>query len=803
VFIRVYPWLLLTSQLIAADPISDALQKGLFEEEANHNLDAAIKAYQSVIDQSAEQRKLTATAVFRLGECYRKLNKTNEALAQYQRVVREFPDVPNLATLSQQNLAALGLNPAKSSEPAAATSAEAEEIEKIKAMIKYSPDLINAPHPSGQTPLSKAALSGFLGVARFLLDSNADVDARDYGGSTPLHRAAQGGHRAMVELLLDRGADVNATDKEKNQPLHLAASQGYPSIVELLITRKADVNGRGESSRTPLHVATKQEHVAVAKFLLDRGAEVNVQDSQGWTALHYAAMSSLELMKVILAHKPDLNVEGRDGVYTPLIVAARQPGNDTRAMELLLQAGADANKAADSGRRGGETQFTPLMAAAVHAKSLEKVRLLLQYKADPNPPIKGAGGTVLGWVVGLANTPRQDQAEYAKIADLLRKHGAKAEGAPATASGVTTTPPAGLSVPVPPRAIRDPESEEIQSLQRLIRDSPDLINGKDGQSQTALHRAAAAGQTNVLLFLLTNKAEVNIKDKQPWGSTPLHKAVMQGQKHAVELLLAHGADVNAWGSEERDHTEMGLASCHALHMAVKQGNQAITEILINAKADVNGRDYRGRTPLHFAVHQGYLQLVRLLISKGADPNVAEEQGRTPAMLAVDANYENIFNFLLEQGIDLTAQNKEGLTLLHKAAYQRPPRIMQAILARKPDLEIEDKAQWTPLMSAMTAQNIEAARLLLEAGADPNHQNSKGFFALFIAADRASKAGAELLLKYKADTNRKNLQNVTALEHALGRAASAEPHQQKSFREVAELLRKHGAKEEVTSAKSAD
>src|SRR6476660_2159713 len=90
----------------AADTLSDALQKGLFEEEANHNLDAAIKAYQSVIDQTAEQRKFTATAVFRLAECYRKLNKTNEAVVQYQRVVRDFSEQTNLLVVSQKTLAA-------------------------------------------------------------------------------------------------------------------------------------------------------------------------------------------------------------------------------------------------------------------------------------------------------------------------------------------------------------------------------------------------------------------------------------------------------------------------------------------------------------------------------------------------------------------------------------------------------------------------------------------------------------------------------------------------------------------------
>src|SRR6266446_83133 len=88
----------------AAEGVNELLQKGLFEEEANHNLDAAIKAYQSVITQQDDQRKLAATAVFRLGECYRKLGRTNEATAQYERILRDFADQPSLAALSRQYL---------------------------------------------------------------------------------------------------------------------------------------------------------------------------------------------------------------------------------------------------------------------------------------------------------------------------------------------------------------------------------------------------------------------------------------------------------------------------------------------------------------------------------------------------------------------------------------------------------------------------------------------------------------------------------------------------------------------------
>jgi len=42
----------------AADDLSAALQRGLFEEEANQNLPAAIQAYQSLLTASDEQRKL-------------------------------------------------------------------------------------------------------------------------------------------------------------------------------------------------------------------------------------------------------------------------------------------------------------------------------------------------------------------------------------------------------------------------------------------------------------------------------------------------------------------------------------------------------------------------------------------------------------------------------------------------------------------------------------------------------------------------------------------------------------------------
>src|SRR5258708_20880296 len=88
--------------------LTSLLQQGLLEEQANHNLDAAIADYQSLATQFDKDRQLAATAVFRLGECYRAQGKTNEATAQYQRIISEFPDQKTLEMLSRQNLTGMG-----------------------------------------------------------------------------------------------------------------------------------------------------------------------------------------------------------------------------------------------------------------------------------------------------------------------------------------------------------------------------------------------------------------------------------------------------------------------------------------------------------------------------------------------------------------------------------------------------------------------------------------------------------------------------------------------------------------------
>ena len=168
-----------TLAFAATNDLSSALQKGLFEEEANHNLEAAVTAYQAVATQFDKDRKLAATAIFRLGEVYRKQGKTNEAAAQYERILKEFSDQTTLADLSRTLLPKGQVGDRKVEiADVSIRSAEDQEIQRIKAMIKDSPDLVNANNAQdgGFAPLHTAARSGQLRVAEFLLDNGADVN---------------------------------------------------------------------------------------------------------------------------------------------------------------------------------------------------------------------------------------------------------------------------------------------------------------------------------------------------------------------------------------------------------------------------------------------------------------------------------------------------------------------------------------------------------------------------------------------------------------------------------------------------
>ena len=88
----------------AQDRPADQLRKGIVQEESGQNPEKAIQAYKAIVAQFDEDRKVAATALYRLAECYRKAGLRADAQAAYQRVVREFSDQTALADPSRRQL---------------------------------------------------------------------------------------------------------------------------------------------------------------------------------------------------------------------------------------------------------------------------------------------------------------------------------------------------------------------------------------------------------------------------------------------------------------------------------------------------------------------------------------------------------------------------------------------------------------------------------------------------------------------------------------------------------------------------
>lgn len=83
-----------------------------------------------------------------------------------------------------------------------------------------------------ETALTLACCGGFLEVADFLIKAGADIEL---GASTPLMEAAQEGHLDLVRYLLESNADVQAQTQTGDTALTYACENGHTDVADLLL----------------------------------------------------------------------------------------------------------------------------------------------------------------------------------------------------------------------------------------------------------------------------------------------------------------------------------------------------------------------------------------------------------------------------------------------------------------------------------------------------------------------------------------------------------------------------------------
>ena len=670
------PWLLCALALIpvalpaATNDLSGLLQKGLFEEEANRNLDAASAAYEALVKQLDKDRQIGATAIFRLGEVYRKQGKTNEAAAQYERIVRDFAEQTTLVTLSRQNLAGLGKGLSKSEAAEASSSlanrvsAEAQELarsESILAQLKgwdlsQLRRLIPALTPDAEferleADLKRAESSRLLSNQEAIIanqrlqeelkakmQERAEVIVALLTERTAQLRKIVTGQlqtATAVDLTLPRtGAVATVVDEEEAEirriqamiqnspdlinatsgdpartPLGRAAEKGQLRVADYLLNNGADVDAP-ISGGTPLFVAARNGHKKMVELLLARGAAVNAVDSERRTSLHVAVSRNYPaVMEALLAAKADSNAKDNND-NTPLMAAVRA-GSRTMAQALLAR-GADPNVVSKLPKG---TAMPDVSYGRTNYGSALHFAVGRGNAALTHLLLTNRADVTLRSIFGETALHVAAVNGSADVAALLMAAGAdvNARGSEALTGGAT-----------PLHLATGARAADVVKLLLENKADPNPTAIYEGAGVTPLMLAANGTDVELIALLLKYKADPNQTDAT--GNTALLNAVRTRNAETVRALLAGGANPDT----RRLDRSPGSPGYPVLMLAVTDfASKEVVAALIAAKADVSAADSGGRTPLHWAASKNRKDLVELLIQAGADVNLRDKSGRVP------------------------------------------------------------------------------------------------------------------------------------------------------------------------------
>jgi len=451
----------------------------------------------------------------------------------------------------------------------------------VSALLAAGADA-NATNANGTTALMTAAAAGSVDAVRVLVEHGANVKAAETAhGQTALMFAAALNRDAVIRLLLAHGADANVTSKVTkvervrfDQDGNVVPDRpgggrgGRSAAAQQKADEAADAEDAAAAAKTA-NAAAEAQLNALAHALQLKSAEyllakpkaragdvaaraprrVGAEYMGGMTALLYATREGhMEAARALVEGGADINATNADK-FTPLVMAIAN-GHFDLAM-YLLDHGADPNLAALSG-------LTPLYAAvdtqwAPHAwfpqpnidqektGYLDLMKALLDHKAQVNAQL----GEKLWfrsftndytWVDPAGATAFWRAAQSSDVAamKLLVEHGADPKLA--TKSGETPLMAAAGIGWAANWSVNAPEPL-IDAVKYCV-ELGDDVNAADNRGYTALHGAAYLGNDDMVNYLVSKGARVDVKSKA--GDTVADMAngpTRFGQPHLETVAL--------------------------------------------------------------------------------------------------------------------------------------------------------------------------------------------------------------------------------------------------------------------------
>lgn len=315
---------------------------------------------------------------------------------------------------------------------------------------------------------------------------------------------------------------------------------------------------------------------------------------------------------------------------------------------------------------------------------------------------------------------------------------------------------------------------QLEIIKSMLSNKVDIdIYPNRNKGWTALMAASTFGKTEIVKYLISKGANVNVK-LEDGETTLIQSAQNDDNKEIVKELLKADVEINA-------QTKKGLT---ALMRFAWMGQSEAVKMLLDAGADTKLKNENGWTAFYFACSHGNDEkIVKYLLDAGANPNETDLRGRNPLMWIGWGERAKNFKVLITAGTNVNAKDSDGVTPLMISSARLFYNEVNILLDAKADVKAQDKNGWNALMRASASSFrkeevgahgdgfivwLGATKIiekLISAGIDVNTQNNKGETALMLAIKAKNAHFAETLLSKGADSKIKDKSGKTAFDYA--------------------------------------
>ncbi len=273
----------------------------------------------------------------------------------------------------------------------------------------------------------------------------------------------------------------------------------------------------------------------------------------------------------------------------------------------------------------------------------------------------------------------------------------------------------------------------------MLLDAGADANRANEDGETPVMLAASTGAVKVAEVLVRHGADVNARE-QFRNQSALMWAAAESHPEMVAFLISKGAAVNVratandWPNQMTNEPRVQYRPTGGLTpllYAARAGCQGCVEALLKGGADIDLPNPDGMTPMMMAIDNSHFEVARYLLDKGANPNTWDWWGRTPLYVVVNmrggpdsnpgprppASLE-LVNALLDAGVNPNHQLNmlqpsrngnsgrfkddllnTGATPLLRAAQTFDNDVVKALLAHHALVDLPSAMGVTPLMAA--------------------------------------------------------------------------------------------------------